>query len=84
MEKTIEFYGFRGNIIFPDQVTLFSMGFEMKNDESRKKLQKLLTSLEEDMMLIFFLTIIIIVVDFFKVVDIPLVKNVSNHGKIIF
>lgn len=50
----------------------------MQSDESRKKLQKLLTSFEEDMMLIFFLTIIIIVVDFLKVVDIPLLKNVSN------
>lgn len=50
----------------------------MKSDESRQKLQKLLTSFEEDMMLIFFLTIIIIVVDFLKVIDIPLAKNVLN------
>lgn len=28
MEETVEFYGFRGNIIFPDQVSLFSLGFE--------------------------------------------------------
>lgn len=50
----------------------------MQSDESRQKLQKLLTSFEEDMMLIFFLTIIIITVDFLKVIDIPLVKNVLN------
>ena len=28
MEEIIEFYGFRGNIIFPDQVTLYSLGYE--------------------------------------------------------
>lgn len=50
----------------------------MQSDESRQKLQKLLTSFEEDMMLIFFLTIIIITVDFLKVIDIPLAKNVLN------
>lgn len=50
----------------------------MKNDEAKKRLQKLLTSFEEDMMLIFFLTIIMIVVDFLKYFDIPLIKNVSN------
>ena len=50
----------------------------MQNDESRKKLQKLLTSFEEDMMLIFFLTILIIVVDFLNFLDIPLVKNELN------
>jgi len=38
----------------------------MQSDESKQKLQKLLTSFEEDMMLIFFLTITIIVVDFLK------------------
>ena len=50
----------------------------MQSDESKQKLQKLLTSFEEDMMLIFFLTITIIVVDFLKFIDIPLVKNVLN------
>ena len=50
----------------------------MKNDEAKKRLQKLLTSFEEDMMLIFFLTIIMIVVDFLKYFDIPLIKKVSN------
>lgn len=50
----------------------------MKNDESRKKLEKLLNSFEEDMMLIFFLTIIILIVDFFREYDIPLVKNAMN------
>ena len=50
----------------------------MQSSESKQKLQKLLTSFEEDMMLIFFLTIIIITVDFLKVIDIPLAKNVLN------
>ena len=50
----------------------------MKNDESRHKLKKLLNSFEEDMMLIFFLTITIIFVDFIKCSDIPLMKNVLN------
>ena len=50
----------------------------MQSDESRQKLQKLLTSFEEDMMLIFFLTILIIAADFFKIIDIPLAKNVLN------
>ena len=50
----------------------------MQSDESKKKLQKLLTSFEEDMMVIFFLTIIIIAVDSLKVIDIPLAKNVLN------
>lgn len=36
MEETMEFYGFRGNMIFPDQVTLFSLGFE---NNSRDKNQ---------------------------------------------
>lgn len=50
----------------------------MKNDESKHKLQKLLSSFEEDMMLIFFMTVIIIVIDFIKIIDIPIVKNVLN------
>lgn len=50
----------------------------MKNDEAKRKLQKLLTSFEEDMMLIFFLTIMMIGVDFLKNLDIPLIKNVLN------
>lgn len=36
MEETVEFYGFRGNIIFPDQVTLFSLGFE-NNSKDKKQ-----------------------------------------------
>lgn len=36
MEETIEFYGFRGNIIFPDQVTLFSLGFENKSKDKNQ------------------------------------------------
>ena len=36
MEETIDFYGFRGNIIFPNQITLFSLGFE---NNSRDKNQ---------------------------------------------
>lgn len=50
----------------------------MQSNESKQKLQKLLTSFEEDMMLIFFLTIIIIIVDFLKFIDIPLAKNELN------
>lgn len=50
----------------------------MQSSESKQKLQKLLTSFEEDMMLIFFLTILIIAADFFKIIDIPLAKNVLN------
>lgn len=50
----------------------------MKNDESKQRLQKLLTSFEKDIMLIFFLAIIIIVLDFMKCVDIPFVKNEFN------
>lgn len=50
----------------------------MKNDEAKQKLQKLLDSFEEDMMLIFFLTIVIVIADFFKPLDIPLVKNELN------
>ena len=50
----------------------------MQSSESKQKLQKLLTSFEEDMMLIFFLTILIIDADFFKIIDIPLAKNVLN------
>lgn len=40
MEETIEFYGFRGNIIFPDQVTLFSLGFENKSKDKNQVFKK--------------------------------------------
>ncbi len=50
----------------------------MKNEDAKQKLEKLLNSFEEDMMLIFFMTIIIIVIDFMKVIDVPIVKNVLN------
>ena len=50
----------------------------MKNEDSKLKLQKLLTSFEEDMMLIFFLAILITVVDFLKYIDIPLLNNALN------
>ena len=36
MEETIEFYGFRGNIIFPNQVTLFSLGLENNSRDKNK------------------------------------------------
>lgn len=36
MEETLEFYGFRGNIIFPNQVTLFSLGFENNSKDKNK------------------------------------------------
>lgn len=36
MEETVEFYGFRGNIIFPDQVTLFSLGFENNSKDKNQ------------------------------------------------
>lgn len=36
MEETIEFYGFRGNIIFPNQVTLFSLGLENNSIDKNK------------------------------------------------
>lgn len=36
MEEIIEFYGFRGNIIFPNQVTLFSLGFENNSKDKNK------------------------------------------------
>ena len=36
MEETVEFYGFRGNIIFPDQVTLFSFGFENNSKDKNQ------------------------------------------------
>lgn len=56
----------------------------MKSDDSKQKLQKLLTSFEEDVMLIFFLTITIVIVNFFKIVDIPLIKNALNIDLGIF
>lgn len=50
----------------------------MNNEESKGKLQKLLTSFEEDMLLIFFLTILMIIIDFLLKIDIPLLKNQLN------
>lgn len=47
----------------------------MNNDESKRKLQKLLTSFEKDMLLIFFLTILMIIINFFTKIDIPMLKN---------
>ncbi len=48
MEETIEFYGFRGNIIFPDQVTLFSMGFENKSKDKNQVFKKFFEDLKEN------------------------------------
>ena len=36
MEETIEFYGFRGNIIFSNQITLFSMGLENNSKDKNQ------------------------------------------------
>lgn len=36
MEETIEFYGFRGNIIFSNQVTLFNLGFQNNSRDKNK------------------------------------------------
>ena len=48
MEETIEFYGFRGNIIFPDQVTLFSMGFENKSKDKNQVFKNFFEDLKEN------------------------------------
>lgn len=48
MEETIEFYGFRGNIIFPDQVTLFSLGFENKSKDKNEVFRNFFEDLEEN------------------------------------
>lgn len=39
MEETIEFYGFRGNIIFPNQVTLYSLGY-VNNSKNKNQVFK--------------------------------------------
>ncbi len=39
MEEIIEFYGFRGNIIFPNQVTLYSLGY-VNNSKNKNKVFK--------------------------------------------
>ena len=49
MEETIEFYGFRGNIIFPDQVTLFSMGFENKSKDKNQVFKKFFEDLKDEL-----------------------------------
>ena len=48
MEETIEFYGFRGNIIFPDQVTLFSLGFENKSKDKNQVFKNFFEELKEN------------------------------------
>ena len=48
MEETIEFYGFRGNIIFPDQVTLFSLGFENKSKDKNQVFKNFFEDLKEN------------------------------------
>lgn len=48
MEETIEFYGFRGNIIFPDQVTLFSLGFENKSKDKNQVFKNFFKDLKEN------------------------------------
>lgn len=45
MEEIIDFYGYRGNILFPNQITIFSYGFEnnsrSKNDVFRSFFEEL-------------------------------------------
>jgi len=48
LEETIEFYGFRGNIIFPDQVTLFSLGFENKSKDKNQVFKNFFEELKEN------------------------------------
>lgn len=46
MEETIEFYGFRGNIIFPNQITLFSLGFENNSRDKNQVFQNFFEDLK--------------------------------------
>lgn len=48
MEETIEFYGFRGNIIFPNQVTLFSLGFENNSKDKNQVFTNFFKELKEN------------------------------------
>lgn len=48
MEETIEFYGFRGNIIFHNQVTLFSLGFENNSKDKNQVFTNFFKELKEN------------------------------------
>lgn len=48
MEEIIEFYGFRGNIIFPNQVTLFSLGFENNSKDKNQVFMNFFKELREN------------------------------------
>ena len=48
MEETIEFYGFRGNIIFPNQVTLFSLGLENNSKDKNRVFTNFFKELKEN------------------------------------
>ena len=48
MEETIEFYGFRGNIIFPSQVTLFSLGLENNSKDKNQVFRSFFKQLKEE------------------------------------
>lgn len=47
MEEIIEFYGFRGNIIFPDQITLNSLGFENNSKDKNQVFKNFFEKVKE-------------------------------------
>ena len=48
MEETIEFYGFRGNIIFPDQITLFNFGLANNSRDKNQVFKSFFEKLKEE------------------------------------
>lgn len=48
MEEMIEFYGFRGNIIFPNQITLFSIGLENNSRDKNQVFKSFFEQLKID------------------------------------
>lgn len=47
MDEVIEFYGFRGNIIFPNQITIFSFGYENNSQNKNKVFRSFFEDLKE-------------------------------------
>lgn len=48
MEEAIEFYGFRGNIIFPAQITLFNFGLANNSRDKNQVFKSFFEKLKED------------------------------------
>lgn len=47
MEEIIDFYGYRGNILFPNQITIFSYGFENNSRSKNEVFRNFFKELEE-------------------------------------